>query len=96
MSDMSIQPANVSQPKKNYVKKGALIGIGVQAGYTAIKTGVGIKALGKDTYVSVINSMGKGKYAALLAGSIALSGLIGAGIGKIVEVCKNKKAQKAE
>ena len=48
-----------------------------------------VKAV-KNCYGSV------GKYAAISALGIAAYSILGAGIGKIVEICKNKKTQKTQ
>ena len=86
--------------KPNYVARGAAIGLGVDVATRALAAGVGIKTLGKDAYVSTlktcINAQGKGKFAAIVAATLALSTAIGAGIGKLVENAKAKKAEKAE
>lgn len=99
MSDLSIQPANVQQPKKmSPVKKGALIAGGIASGLQAFGVGMAIKLDGKDEFVKAISKHygGKGKYAAACALGIGVYALAGAGIGKIVENCKNKKAQKTQ
>lgn len=99
MSDMSVQPTGVQQPKKmSPVKKGALIGAGLKVATETIGTGVLLKKLGKDTFVKetkmTFGSMGK--YAGMVALGLALWTAVGAGIGKIVENSQNKKAQKAQ
>ena len=101
MSDLTIQPTGVQQQKKmSPVKKGALIGFGADLAARGIAVGLGIKAAGKDAFVHSlkdgVNTLGKGKTAAIIATSLALSTAIGAGIGKIVENFQNKKAQKTQ
>lgn len=97
MSDLSIQPTGVQQPKKmSPVKKGALIGAGVEVASRALLTGSVIKTFGKDQFVESIKTVGVGKYAGFIALGIGIASAIGAGIGKIVEICKNKKAQKTQ
>ena len=99
MSDLSIQPTGVQQPKKmSPVKKGALIAGGIASGLQAFSVGMAIKLGGRDEFVKTISKYygGKGKYAAACAVGIAVYAAIGAGIGKIVEICKNKKAQKTQ
>lgn len=101
MSDLSIQPTNVQQKKKmSPVKKGALIGAAIPATTSAIST-TALATFNKDIFKECANICGnKGKFLALIAiGTAVASGFwagIGAGIGKIVEICKNKKAQKTQ
>ena len=95
MSDLTIQPTNVQQNKKmSPVKKGALIAGGLKVATETIGTGILLKKWGKDTFVKEAKSMcgSMGKYASLIALGLALWTAVGAGIGKIVEVSKNKKA----
>lgn len=97
MSDLSIQPTNVQQKKKmSPVKKGALIGAGAEVASRALLAGLAIKSIGKDQFVNCIKTAGVGKYAGRVALGIGITSAIGAGIGKIVEICKNKKAQKTQ
>ena len=91
---------NVPSRKVDYAKKGAKIALGVDLATRAVAVGAGIKLLGKEEYFSalkgIVSKFGKGKTAALVAGSLALTALIGAGIGKIVEKVKAKNEAKAE
>lgn len=97
MSDLTIQPTNVQQNKKmSPVKKGALIGAGVEVASRALLAGLVIKGIGKDQFVKSIKTVGVGKHAGCIALGIGIASAIGAGIGKIVEVSKNKKAQKTQ
>ena len=79
--------------KTNYAKNGAIIalvsGIVVRAGVL----GSVAKIFGKETLKNAIKNVSgsTGKYAALLAGALAVDTLIGAGIGKIMEKVKSKK-----
>ena len=87
---------NVSQPKKNYVARGALIGAGFEV---ASRIGINaclIKNQGYDTFVKNIDKIGKGKYAAICALGVAAMAGFGALVGKIVEACKNKKAENTQ
>ena len=101
MSDLSIQPTGVQQPKKmSPVKKGALIGASVPVVTVTLGTVTNF-ASKKDAFETISAAVGnKNKAVALLALGVAIaSGIyaaIGAGIGKIVEICKNKKAQKTQ
>lgn len=99
MSDLPIQPTNVQQNKKmSPVKKGALIAGGIASGLQAFGLSMAIKLNGKDEFVKAISEDfgGKGKCVATYALGIAVYAALGAGIGKIVEICKNKKAQKTQ
>ena len=91
---------NVNVNKPNYVAKGAAIALGADIVSRALGVGIGIKTFGKDIFVSnaknLVEVMGKGKVAALVASGTALRVAIGAGIGKLVENAKAKKAEKAE
>ena len=89
--------ANIKQGKKNYVAKGAAIALGTDLAIRTISSGYAIKKLGKDTFINstkaTINTIGKGKYAALVAAGLAVTAAIGAGIGKLIENHKSKNEQ---
>ena len=91
MSDLTVQQVN--EPKKNYAKKGAIIAMGSYAAMGAASLGLAVKAVGKDTFERSVEAIGCSKkgYAAAFALCVGVCGLLGAGIGKIVEACKTKK-----
>ena len=98
MSDLSVKA--VAPQKKNYAAKGAAIALGAEVACRGLGAAIAIKNVGKDQFCAAfkdtVNSMGKGKYAAILVGGLAVTAAVGAGIGKLVEHCKAKKAEKAE
>ena len=97
MTDTSVQAPNIQQTKKmSPVTKGALIGAGINVATKAFATGMAIKTIGKDEFVKAVKKTGVGKYAGGIALGIGIVSAIGAGIGKIVEICKNKKAQNTQ
>ena len=91
-----VSPNVVAQSRRaDYARKGARIALGVDLATRAAAGVAGVAMLGKDGFATALKTfvqkVGRGKTAALVAGSLALSALIGAGIGKIVEKVRAPK-----
>ena len=86
-------------PKKTCAAKGAKIALIAGLAGRAAGLGVLAKTFGKEEFIPFMKEAikyvgGKGKFAALLASALGIEMLIGAGIGKIVEIVKAKKENK--
>ncbi len=81
--------------KTNYTAKGAKIGFGMDIASKVLGVGALVGLFGKkavaESFKGLVEGLGKSKVAMMLAGGIAVSTAIGAGIGKLVGNHKAKK-----
>lgn len=93
----TVDTSNKEKKKKNPVKVGAIAGAAVAAADIGIKC-ISIKGTPAGALVGSAAKAQPGKFALVLGSSlvknVAIAAAIGAGIGKIVDVIRNKKAQK--